>query len=421
MKKLIIGLFIALIFIPCQVYGDSATFTHGDSGDDGRGDDSTLPRWSDCATFTNSYYWNIFGDYRGAFLRYPNVTIPQGSYVTEAHLVIYAGSTYSGGASTIDVHDSDDSDAPTDCTTLDNIFDNLTGYPLEYATEAWSVALSPISSGSFHEAVNIVVNREGWESGNAITVFVHRPGGADRYSHSMDSPGTAIALYVEWTDEHPPPCTDCEGEYKGGVGGAGDSGYDTETTGVCSSVTTNMYGMVRSTNDTWQRFNNVTIPSGSTITSCHFDFVCASPAGATVNSFDFEDSDDTSVITDCTEFNAAKGNMTGNAVEWTTPAWTYGVAYESESCVTPLQAVIDRPGWASGNDMTAIFEYVSGTGQRIWDTDDYGAVYNEVIMHVEYTLPATGWGAGSLGGTDAAGIGSIGGTDIADIDTLGGT
>jgi len=42
-------------------------------------------------------------------------------------------------------------------------------------------------------------------------------------------------------------------------------------------------------------------------------------------------------------------------------------------------------------------------------------------MHVEYTIPSTGWGAGSLGDTDAANIGSIGGTDIADIDTLGGT
>jgi len=74
------------------------------------------------------------------------------------------------------------------------------------------------------------------------------------------------------------------------------------------------------------RFTNITIPQGST-------------------------------IGDGTHFDARWANRTTARVDWDDiPAWTAGNDYDSPEIKTVIQEIVDRPGWASGQDMVIFWE-----------------------------------------------------------------
>ena len=99
------------------------------------------------------------------------------------------------------------------------------------------------------------------------------------------------------------------------------------------------------------RFLNVTIPQGATIISAIIRFECGYDNGPnTVCSqrIRLEDSDNAAQI------GSTLADLTGRAltsgyVDWTVPAWTNGVKYDTEDFTDVLQAVVNRAGWASGN------------------------------------------------------------------------
>lgn len=103
-----------------------------------------------------------------------------------------------------------------------------------------------------------------------------------------------------------------------------------------------------SSRGTWLRFTNVTIPQGSTITSAVLSFrAFASSSSATVNvTIRCFDADDAGNPADISEYNGA----TTDATNWNSVgSWTAGTWYDSPDVTTPLQAIINRPGFASGN------------------------------------------------------------------------
>lgn len=97
------------------------------------------------------------------------------------------------------------------------------------------------------------------------------------------------------------------------------------------------------------RFPNVTIPNGAVIASAVVSFRAyqygTSPI-VRLNCF-FEDADNPTAPTSYID-NIYRPQTAW--VAWNSlPSWSYGEWYNTPSLVSILQAVIDRPGWASGN------------------------------------------------------------------------
>ncbi len=130
------------------------------------------------------------------------------------------------------------------------------------------------------------------------------------------------------------------------------------------------------------RFRSVTIPPGALITNAWIRFVAdESNSGVTNLTFFAEATDDAAI------FSSSDGNITGRtktaaSVAWTgVPSWTTGTTYQTGANLAPIiQEVINRPGWASGNDLVII---VTGTGTRTAESHD-GAPALAPFLHVEY-------------------------------------
>jgi hypothetical protein len=130
------------------------------------------------------------------------------------------------------------------------------------------------------------------------------------------------------------------------------------------------------------RFPDVTIPVGAIIQSA---FVRVK-SGATKTSdcyFDiyFNDADDAVAPTSAADANSKA--LTTETAAWTAGEWTSGLKYDTPDLKTLLQEIVDRPGWASGNAMMAMFLDDSSPDWKViiaYDTDPD----NAPALHVVY-------------------------------------
>jgi hypothetical protein len=133
------------------------------------------------------------------------------------------------------------------------------------------------------------------------------------------------------------------------------------------------------------RFAGVAVPAGARITNAYVQFrVDEVSTGATSLTIRAEAADSAAT------YQAANGSMAARAVTaasvaWSPPAWpTAGAAgadQRTPDIAALVQAVVDRPGWASGNALALRF---SGTGRRIAEAYEGGAGLAP-LLHIEYT------------------------------------
>jgi hypothetical protein len=111
----------------------------------------------------------------------------------------------------------------------------------------------------------------------------------------------------------------------------------------------------------WQsgmRFTSVPVPAGATIDSANITLRAANTI-VTFNatSWAIEDVDDAATFTNWADFN---GRSRFGAVAWTPAAWASGNDYTSPDLKTLVQQVVDRGGWASGQDMAFFLTPTAG-------------------------------------------------------------
>lgn len=135
------------------------------------------------------------------------------------------------------------------------------------------------------------------------------------------------------------------------------------------------------------RFLNVTIPAGSAIHTATLT--------VTVASASYDDPDVTiwaNDVDDAATFTTGAANISGRAATTATVTWTAsGIgagARTSPSLVAVIQEVIDRGGWASGNDVALILKGNSTSPFRFNTFDGGGADY--ATLAIEYTAPGAG-------------------------------
>lgn len=133
------------------------------------------------------------------------------------------------------------------------------------------------------------------------------------------------------------------------------------------------------------RFSGLTIPRGSRITKATVQFnadeLDRQAASLTVRA----QAADSALAFTSTAFNVSSRPRTAASVAWSPPTWTvFGAAGAEQR--TPdlralLQAVVDRPGWASGNAVAFI---VTGTGRRTAESFEGGI---PPVLDVEFLAP----------------------------------
>jgi hypothetical protein len=101
------------------------------------------------------------------------------------------------------------------------------------------------------------------------------------------------------------------------------------------------------------RFLNITVPQGATIMSANVTFRAASTTTAIpIMDVYGEDSDNALTFT-TTASNIS--NRTGTAaVVWNMTAWTAGSNYLTPDLATPVQTIVNRAGWSSGNAIVVL-------------------------------------------------------------------
>jgi hypothetical protein len=128
-------------------------------------------------------------------VRFTNVGIPQGANITNAYVEFTVDETSTGSCSlTIKAQDTDNAGA----------FTSATGDVSNRTTTQASVAWSPVAWDTIHSTqqtpdltsvIQEVVDRQGWQNGNALAIII--TGSGTRTAESYES-GYASILHVEF-------------------------------------------------------------------------------------------------------------------------------------------------------------------------------------------------------------------------------
>lgn len=148
-------------------------------------------------------------------------------------------------------------------------------------------------------------------------------------------------------------------------------------------------------NGAFLRFLNVTIPQGSVVNVAYLTYVETAPDGVDPatsfrSNFFGNDADNAAAPTSYSTHLAKVRTAAFAAYDDLSGALTAGVAYNTPSLVAPIQAVIDRLGWVSGNALMLLWDAgpAPSYNSRATNPASYEhATYNAPILHIEYDAP----------------------------------
>jgi uncharacterized repeat protein (TIGR01451 family) len=134
------------------------------------------------------------------------------------------------------------------------------------------------------------------------------------------------------------------------------------------------------------RFNNINIPQGVTITNAALKFKAISAdspmknSGATSLTIKGQAADDAATFANATN-NISDRPLTTASVAWNLSAWSTGTVYSSPNLSAIVQEIVNRPGWAMGNNMAFV---ITGTGSRSTNSYD-GSPSDAPVLEITYT------------------------------------
>jgi hypothetical protein len=139
------------------------------------------------------------------------------------------------------------------------------------------------------------------------------------------------------------------------------------------------------------RFNGLTIPQSSLITTAYVQFEAAGADNeVTLLNFHGEASDN-AVTFDSVDFNITSRPLTNATASWAPPEWTTpgeaGINQRTPNIASVIQEIVNRAGWVEGNSIALI---VTGIGERkvvSYDGDVVNGTSGAPLLHVEY-MPA---------------------------------
>lgn len=141
----------------------------------------------------------------------------------------------------------------------------------------------------------------------------------------------------------------------------------------------------------WYRFPNVTVPQGSTVNTAYLQLVYNSYSGADVKLNIYGDKATNSSAPTSDADYPARTRTTANSGTWTLGAPGANATIQSPSLVGVLTEIFAQGGWASGNALTLLCDYVTSTHSGQIDDFDTGT---KPLLFIDYTAGGGGGGAG---------------------------
>ncbi len=322
-------------------------------------------------------------DFQRVGLRFKNMTIPVGATITSATITFTSNSNASDATSlTLSAEAADNP------TAFSGSNSDLSSRTATSASVAWSSVTAwtrgtAYASPDVSTIVQELVDRAGWASGNAMVFFVEGTGHRDAQAYEAD-PTAAPELQVTYTVASGTLVSsrvslgsdDAEETLASGAMNTTSAGLEMGEDNFAGSGDFQRVGL---------RFKNMTIPAGATITSARIIFTSNSNASdATSLTFSAEAADNPTAFS-VSNSDLSSRTATAAIVAWSgVTAWTSNATYASPDVSPIVQELVDRAGWASGNEM--VF-FVEGTGHRearAFDLDPGAAP----LLEVTYTAPA---------------------------------
>ena len=145
------------------------------------------------------------------------------------------------------------------------------------------------------------------------------------------------------------------------------------------------------------RFTNVGIPQGATIDVATMEVYKLWATNAKYNIY-CEDVDDAVTFT-TDQYNISGRTRTTEYTYWNETVSEDEEWYTTPSLVNPVQEVINRPGWSSGNDIVFIWDGLTGANVEIRSYD--GSTTNAAKLHIEYRKYVSPEPSASVGSEEA--------------------
>ncbi|MCA9240270.1 MAG: LamG domain-containing protein [Planctomycetales bacterium] len=136
------------------------------------------------------------------------------------------------------------------------------------------------------------------------------------------------------------------------------------------------------------RFSGVNIPQGATIQSAYLEFTSShtlstSPCQATIQGI----AQDNPPAFSTSSNDISSRPTTSAAAPWTLPNTTAGATLQSPDLTSVIQELVDRPGYAAGNNLALVVTPgTSSTYRLVWQYD--GQPTSVARLHVTYTTTA---------------------------------
>lgn len=126
-------------------------------------------------------------------------------------------------------------------------------------------------------------------------------------------------------------------------------------------------------------FKDITVSKGDIIYNAEFKFYCADSDTHNYR-WHFEDIDSSLDFTDNANINART-----RTTAYTEQSQTWSLGWHTVDVTAPANEVVQRAGWASGNNMTVLMFEADGTSQQVrtYDTSSYYGTY----LYIDHASP----------------------------------
>lgn len=165
---------------------------------------------------------------------------------------------------------------------------------------------------------------------------------------------------------------------------------DDDTTFSSTTSPVQAYSSTSSTSrwNTGLRFANVTVPNGATINVCYIE-VFITPIGDDPNVTIYCEAVDNAANFSTTADVTSRANSTAS-VSWVATNLGWNAFKTSPSLVGPVQEIVNRGGWASGNAIVFLFRGKTDFTSEMTIQSYDGSSTNAAKLHIEYTAAAAG-------------------------------
>jgi len=311
------------------------------------------------------------------FTRFQNVTIPQGAIIDSAFLNIYAHEDEADEAKVnIYAEASDNSAIFTEAELITSR--TWTTAKIDWDITAPWTMWKPYRSPDVKSLVQEVINREGWASGNSLTLFfkgedqgaslldnardfesyeniedpedggdgLHHPERVPTLTIYFHLPNAVTITIIETQKDGDVSISFDDGEFENdAVDKMDDDDLDMGWEGEDLNIMT-----------TFTRFQKVAVPQGAKIDSAFLHIYAHEDEAdeARVNIF-AEAADNSAIFTEAELITSR--TWTTAKIDWDiTAPWTMWKPYRSPDLKSLVQEVINREGWVSGNSLTLFFQ-----------------------------------------------------------------